>query len=365
MMDLTGSARDGSVLVALLGLAFLLVGIIFWIDTLAPAAESPWHLLYLLVSHTFFGVVILALGMHLEQSELPASERRAVLVWCYGGFVLMFALSVWGHVDAILTGTLTADFVSDFVVFTSIGGAFGAIAGANWGRARTNENLAERNQEQRETLSLLTRLVSHDIRNEMMILQGHADLLSDHVGEGGDEYLGVIETRTEKTIRLLEDVRTLVRTLEDTPEFEAIDASQVLRLEVAHFREEFPRVAVTTDIESDLHVYANNLLHHQFSNLLQNAAFHNQIDSLEVFVAAARSGDSIEIEISDNGSGIPSDLHESCFELGEQGPESSGDGIGLYLVAKLAELYGGEIEVSTGPAGGAQFTITLPALDTT
>lgn len=165
---------NASALVALLGLVYVVGGVILWVTELAPESGTTHGALYQLVVHVLFGGVILALGVHVERSELLPQERFSVLVWCYGGFTLMFLLSVWGHLGAILEGSYTVAFGSDFVVFTSLGGAFGVIAGINRGRATRNRLLADRNEEQRETHALLTRLVSHDIRNDMAIVKGYA-----------------------------------------------------------------------------------------------------------------------------------------------------------------------------------------------
>jgi signal transduction histidine kinase len=177
---------DASALVALLGLVYVVGGVTLWVTELAPESETAHRALYQLVVHVLFGGVILALGVHVERSELRPEERFSVLVWCYGGFTPMFLLRAWGHLGAIIEGAYTVAFVSDFVVFTSLGGAFGVIVGLNRGRATKNRLLAERNEDQRETLALLTRLVSHDIRNDMAIGKGYAEIVAEHVAEEDD-----------------------------------------------------------------------------------------------------------------------------------------------------------------------------------
>lgn len=356
---------EGAVLVALLGLVFVLGGVWLWVETLAPAAPSGQHALFQLVMHVAFGSTVLVIGLHIEHSELPPSDRRAVLLWCYAGFVLLFALSVWGHIESLLAGRLTVAFVSDFVVFTSLGAAFGAIAGVNWGRANRHGRLAQRNREQRETLALLTRLLSHDIRNDLMIVEGHSSLLPEHVGADGESHLDVIRTRTGEIIRLLEDASTLVKTLGEEQEFDRINLSDVLRLEAAHLREEFPAVEIDAEIERDLSIHANNLLHRLFGNLLQNAVFHNDVEGLEITIRAERRDGDVAVLIGDNGTGIDPKVRERCFELGEQGPDSDGDGIGLYLVARLVDLYGGSVTLGESPDCGAEFRMTFPANDAT
>lgn len=352
---------DGSALVALLGLVFVVGGVVLWVTELAPAAPSPTQSLYELAMHVGFGVVVLGLGVHVERSDLPPEEAFSVLAWCYGGFGLMALLSVWGHLGVVLAGELTVAFVSDFVVYTSLGGAFGVVAGVNDGRSRRNRQLAERNEAQRETLALLTRLVSHDVRNDMAVVKGYADLLAETADEDDAATVEVIRSHVDTTIQLLEDAGTLVEALDEDREFEPIDLSAVLCAEVRSLQDAHPDVDVETAIPPGLTVTADALCHQLFGNLLGNAVAHNDAAALTVSVSAERDGAWMEVVVADDGTGIPEGVREQLFELGERGAGSEGDGIGLYLVSRLAEIYGGDVDYEDAPGGGARFRVRLPA----
>lgn len=352
---------DGSVLVAALGLVFVLSGTVFWSQSLLPAAETVPAALYELVMHVLFGGVILGLGIHIERSELVPEERREVVLWCFSAFMLFFWLAVWSELDAVLSATLTRELVSNVVVFGSIGGAFGAIIGVNRGRATRNGILAERTEDQRETLELLTRLLRHDIRNDMQAINGHAGFLADEVSEEGESSLAVIERRSDAVLRLLEDTSTLLETLGSDRELRPVSLSRVVEQEAAGVRDGHPEATIETDIPDDVRVVADGLLHQLFLNLLSNAVAHNDPEGLTVRVVARRRNGAVDVTVSDDGTGIPAEVRERCFELGEKGPASSGDGLGLYLVSRLTDVYGGSIEVGDAPGGGARFEITLPA----
>ncbi len=359
-----GRLAEGSVIVALLGLVFVSGGVGFWYVELVPRAETLRVVLFDLIMHVLFGGVILVLGVHIERSELQPNERFAVMVWCYGGFTLMFSLSAFGHLDSILDGVLTLQFVSDFFVFSSLGGAFGVIAGVNWGRAVRNKALAEQNEAQSETLALLTRILSHDIRNDMTIMLTHVELLREHVDEDGRSNIEVIFDRIEEIVELLKDASALVKSLDEERELETVDLAQILTDEVSTLQTNHADVEVTTDIPDEIPIKADRLINQLFSNLLQNAVFHNDVETLRIDVTAERLSDNVEVTISDNGKGVPPEMREKIFELGEQGPESAGDGIGLYLVSRLADVYGGSVQVDASPKGGARFRIVLPTVET-
>jgi two-component system OmpR family sensor kinase len=358
-----GGRIDGSELVAALGLVFVVSGVVLWSQSVLPNTASVQSALYELVVHVLFGGVILALGVHIERSELGSEERFTVMVWCFSGFLFFLGLAVWSHLGSLLAGRFTAAFASQAVTFGSMGGAFGVIAGVNYGRSTRNRRLAERNDDQRETLVLLTRLLRHDIRNDMMAINGHAEIVSDHVEPEGESSLEIIKRRSNAIVRLLRDTDTLVETLGADREFEQINLSMVLEDEIASIDNTYPKVDIDADVPDGLWVVADGLVHQLFSNLLGNAVAHNDPETLTLRVESRRVGDTVETVVADNGVGIPEDYREAFFELGEQGEGSNGDGLGLYLVSRLADVYGGDITLDEAPEGGARFVIELPAAE--
>jgi len=354
---------DGSELVAALGLVFVISGVTLWWESILPTTDSVQMALYELVVHVLFGGVVLGLGVHIERSELAPEERFTVMLWCFSGFLFLLGLAVWSGLSALLDGNITAQFASDVVVFGSMGGAFGVIAGVNQGRSVRNARLAERNEEQRETLVLLTRLLRHDIRNDMTAISGHAEFLEEYVEPGGESSLEVIQRRSEAIVRLLQDADTLMETIAEDREFEPIDVSSVLDAEVASVTDDNPEVDVETDVPDELWVDADGLVQQLFSNLLGNAVAHNDPAELTIRVRAVRDGDVVETVVADDGTGIPDEVKDSCFELGEKGEDSSGDGLGLYLVSRLADIYDGSVTIEDSRQGGARFVVALPATD--
>jgi signal transduction histidine kinase/ActR/RegA family two-component response regulator len=102
-----------------------------------------------------------------------------------------------------------------------------------------------------------------------------------------------------------------------------------------------------------------------FSNLLINASKFTQ-EYGHIQVVAHRIGQRVEISVSDDGAGIPTELQPFIFDLFTQGFRSleraqGGLGIGLSLVRTLTQLHGGSVAIaSEGSGKGSKFTITLP-----
>lgn len=101
------------------------------------------------------------------------------------------------------------------------------------------------------------------------------------------------------------------------------------------------------------------------SNLLTNAAKYTPAGG-ELRLSAGLEADFVQIEVEDNGVGVPPEMQERIFALYTQvpGPDtrsSEGLGIGLALVKQLVELHRGSIAVSSeGEDQGSRFTVRLP-----
>jgi signal transduction histidine kinase len=80
-----------------------------------------------------------------------------------------------------------------------------------------------------------------------------------------------------------------------------------------------------------------------------------------VFVRAAREDGWVVIDVDDEGPGVPTELVERIFEpFFTTKPAGEGTGLGLPLVAAVAEGHGGSILVARSPEGGARFRLRLP-----
>ena len=100
-------------------------------------------------------------------------------------------------------------------------------------------------------------------------------------------------------------------------------------------------------------------------NLLGNAIRYTP-DGGAISVALTRSGDTVEVSISDNGIGISRELMPRLFELYVQAAHAnqrgtSGLGLGLALVKSLLEAHGGSVSASSDGMGhGSTFQVSIP-----
>ncbi|MGH2755416.1 MAG: sensor histidine kinase [Actinomycetota bacterium] len=97
-------------------------------------------------------------------------------------------------------------------------------------------------------------------------------------------------------------------------------------------------------------------------NLVENAYKYTP-DRTRVAVTAEREGGGIQIEVTDDGPGIPAEKRDKLFEAFTRIEETSagqeGVGLGLYVVSQLVAAMKGRIDIASS-ARGTSFTIEIP-----
>lgn len=226
-------------------------------------------------------------------------------------------------------------------------------------------DITEQKRREQE-LELLNRVVRHDIRNDMAVVLGWAEILENHVDPEGEEYLRKILASGENVLELTRVARDYVETVVsgETVSVEPMPLRSVLETEVSLREESFPAAEFVVDeVPSDVEVAADSMLNSVFRNLLNNAVHHNDKDTPVVEVSCVVRDDVVAVRIADNGPGIPDDKKEIVFGKGERGLGSPGTGIGLYLADSIVSQYGGEIRVEDNEPTGSVFVVELQRLD--
>jgi len=96
-------------------------------------------------------------------------------------------------------------------------------------------------------------------------------------------------------------------------------------------------------------------------NLINNAfqAVHD-VENPKVMVSTKQLDATIQISVSDNGTGIPDSIRDKIFQpFFTTKPTGQGTGLGLSLSYDIVKAHGGALSVATKPGEGAQFTMTL------
>jgi signal transduction histidine kinase len=99
------------------------------------------------------------------------------------------------------------------------------------------------------------------------------------------------------------------------------------------------------------------------SNLVANAIKYGQGAPVIVRVSGDGQRGCARLEVTDNGLGIPPELHGRIFEPFKRAVgtgRNDGLGLGLYIVRSIVEQLGGAVHVDSRPGAGATFVVELP-----
>jgi two-component system, OmpR family, sensor histidine kinase KdpD len=102
------------------------------------------------------------------------------------------------------------------------------------------------------------------------------------------------------------------------------------------------------------------LVRQVLANLVENALRHGP-DDTPVTVSATTCGGVVEVAVTDQGPGVPSNDRPDIFEMFNRRDAGGRAGLGLAIVKAFVEAHGQRIWVEDGCAGGARFVFTLPA----
>jgi signal transduction histidine kinase len=219
--------------------------------------------------------------------------------------------------------------------------------------------------------------VSHDLKNPIHAIDGHAQLLED-------ELRGPLTSEQRDSIaRIRRSARALMGLIEDLLELARAESGQltvkldrVILRDVVHDAVEEHRAAaeaaglalVHADDRSETILTTDPARVSQvLGNLLSNAIKYTprggRIEVCTEMLAPRDDGGArLAIHVVDDGPGIPADKREEIF--GEFTRLESGDkpgaGLGLSIARRVARLLGGDVTVAGEQRGGTRFTLWLP-----
>jgi signal transduction histidine kinase len=211
------------------------------------------------------------------------------------------------------------------------------------GRVLVVRDITDRTN-RRQQLQVLNRVLRHNFRNDMNVIDVCATQLSDRLdgeeAELADRIRMVARDLTETGTKAREIERIMSRRHNDP---QPIDLPALVGRLVDTLRHEYPEVQVATDLPERLEIRSTGILESVLQNVLENAIIHNDQSRPRLGITVEPIGDDeIEVTIVDNGPGIP-DQEREVLVKGTETPLEHGSGLGLWLVNWGVTMLGGEV----------------------
>jgi PAS domain S-box-containing protein len=216
-------------------------------------------------------------------------------------------------------------------------------------------------QTREQRLDVLNRVLRHNLRNDASSILNRAELISQD-GAREENAENIIET-TRELVGVANRAREVQRMMDGTDTDEPTALADVVDGVVRELRSAHSTVELTTALPDETTVAVDAwTLETVLSNLVENAAEHNDADEPLVVVSAEHDDGTVNVAVSDNGPGIPE--HErAVLDAGEEDQLTHGSGLGLWVVHWGVAEMGGTLDISDNDLSGTTVTLSLPGAD--
>lgn len=240
---------------------------------------------------------------------------------------------------------------------------------------------AEQLQAQNKELEQFAYVASHDLQEPLRKIRTFNSLILEHEGdrlsEKAKDYFSRSISAADRMNRLIDDLLTYSRATRDAQKMEQVDLNLVLSRVKSSYKDaernviiESDQLPVLTGMRFQFEQLFDNLISNGIKYQSAGNTPHIRISYREVagnevvgkdYGAASKFH---EIAFADNGIGFDQQYAEKIFEMFHRlhgRSEYSGSGIGLAVVKKIVQNYGGIITAEGRPGEGAIFRVYFPA----
>jgi two-component system OmpR family sensor kinase len=205
--------------------------------------------------------------------------------------------------------------------------------------------------------------VGHELRTPLTIVRGHLELIDEGTPDERERTRDLLIDELDRMTRLVNELLTLAQSAR--PDFlrrSVIDAGELLarvheKAVVLADRDWRTSAASTGALNCDPQRITQALL-----QLAANAIRHTQPGAV-VEMGCRVDADSARFWVRDEGTGIePAEtarIFQRFYRAAGQ-PRATGSGLGLSIVAAIAEAHGGRAEVDSEPGMGSTFAVVIP-----
>jgi len=240
----------------------------------------------------------------------------------------------------------------------------------------TEQKALEATVIQSEKMAAVGQLVSgvaHELNNPLTSIAGLTEFLlqQPYVDQQGRQHLDVVREQADRAAAIVRNLLTFAR--QGPRDSENVDLNDVVERTGALTRYEMQlrEVAFSVDLDPELPLVFGDRLQLQqvMLNLVTNAiqAVEKNPAGQERVVTVRSSGvnETIFLEVSDSGPGIPADAQARVFDpFYTTKDPGEGTGLGLSITYGIVQAHGGDIRITPRDQGGTRFVVSLPASST-
>ncbi len=289
-------------------------------------------------------------------SILIAGAVSVLLAFILGYFLLIPIRQLTGAAEDLAKG--------DFSTKLTMTGAKEFVT-----LGKTFTYLAESLQSNEKRRQAMTADIAHELRTPLAVQRANLEAMQDGIYPINQENINLLLEQNEMLNQMVEDLRVLALT--DANELslvlETVDFNQLILTTVELFKSQAEKKEIALNFQSDEEFFIEGdpaRLSQILNNLLSNGLRHSPENGL-INLKLNKIGQSVQLDIYDNGPGIPEDVLPYIFDRfyradSSRARDQGGSGLGLTIAKRLAEAMGGKLVASNHAEGGAKLSLTLP-----
>ena len=208
----------------------------------------------------------------------------------------------------------------------------------------------ERIVELNHALRVLNKILRHDMLNNISVIMVSLEMMKTKDLTLKNRALKAIE----KSIELVNKMRDLEAAISSGGKLSPYDVNKIIKDSIVNFPE------IKFKISGGCTVLADEALLPVLNNIIGNASIHGKADKIDISIE--KRDDCCTVKISDNGLGIHDKIKGGMFDEGTSYGENQGMGLGLYIVKKTIERYGGDVSYEDNSPHGATFILKLKSV---
>lgn len=211
-----------------------------------------------------------------------------------------------------------------------------------------------------QQLRVMDHLLRHNLRNDMNVILGQAELAAERGGEDVRSHMEIIAKTGEQLLETADKERDIVSLLTDAPEVRTVELVDLVEDAADDVRAANPEATVDVSAPATAAAKAVPSVDLAFEELFENAIVHAEDDRPYVEVSVQPGEDRVDVRIEDRASPIPTFEYATVLGDRELRDVYHGSGLGLWLVYWLVDLSDGDVTFGTADQGGNAVTVSFP-----
>lgn len=231
---------------------------------------------------------------------------------------------------------------------------------------RMQKELLKRLESMNSELSDFAHIVSHDLKAPLRAIGSLADWLkedySDKLGVSGVETLGLLKGRVRRMNNLIQGILSYSRSAGQEESVDDVNLRQLVK-EVVEVVSPPGNIKIEFENGPETVRCDKTRLEQVIQNLLTNAVKYNDKEEGVIKINCAAEDGYFKFRVADNGIGIDKKYFDKIFQIFQTlAPRDKSEtaGVGLAIVKKIVEGYGGSIWLESEVGSGTTFYFTLP-----